>query len=334
MSRRIVLAGGSGFIGTFLQERLVADGYEVVVLTRFPHDPDGRVRQCRWDGQTLGDWTSELDGACALINLSGRSVNCRYNERNRRDILESRVNATRILAEAVARSKDPPPVWLNASTATIYKHTFEQPMDEATGVIEATPEAKDVFSIKVARAWEQALNEAPVPTTRKVAMRTAMVFAVNRGGVYRTLRSLARWGLGGPIAGGHQLISWIHEDDFCRAVEWLIDHDDLGGPVNVASPNPLPQRDMMRVILRERGMPFGLHATRWMLEAAAYIHRTEAELILKSRYVVPAKLLESGFKFHFPRMEDAVHEIESRLHGKLSPRPQHSGSREPQSVDL
>ena len=313
MGGRIVLAGGSGFIGTFLQESLAADGYEVVVLTRTGHESSRAIRQHHWDGQTLGDWTGELDGASALINLSGRSVNCRYNVRNRRDILESRVNSTRVLGEAIARSSEPPPVWLNASTATIYKHTFDRRMDEATGVIGATPEAKDAFSIEVARAWEQTLNDASTPKTRKVAMRTAMVFAANEGGVYRTLRSLARWGLGGPIAGGHQMISWIHEDDFCRAVEWLIDHDDLSGPINVASPNPLPQRDMMRIIIRERGMPFGLHATRWMLEVAAYFHRTEAELILKSRYVVPAKLLESGFKFQFPRMEDAVREIEGRL---------------------
>ena len=324
MSRRIVLAGGSGFIGTFLQEKLAAHGYDVVVLTRSPHEANGAIRQLRWDGQRLSDWTSELDGACALINLSGRSVNCRYNERNRRDILESRVDSTRVLGEAVARSTKPPPVWLNASTATIYKHTFERPMDEATGVIEATPEAKDAFSIEVARAWEQTLSEAPTPATRKVALRTAMVFAASEGGVYRTLRSLARWGLGGPIAGGHQFISWIHEDDFCRAVEWLIDRDDLSGRVNVASPNPLPHRDMMRIILRELGVPLGLHATRWMLEVAAYIHRTEAELILKSRRVVPARLLESGFQFHFPRMEDAVHEIEGRLHS-----PQGTGAAVP-----
>ena len=316
MSDRIVLAGGSGFIGSFLQKRLAADGYDVVVLTRFSHDSSGGIRRCHWDGQTVGDWTNELEGARALVNLSGRSVNCRYNEKNCREILESRVDSTRVLGEAVARSKDPPSVWLNASTATIYKHTFDQPMDEANGVIEATPEAKDACSITVARAWEQTLNETPTPKTRRVAMRTAMVFAVNEGGVYRTLRSLARWGLGGAIAGGHQMISWIHEDDFCRAVEWLIDHDNLTGPVNVASPNPLPQRDMMRIILRERGMPFGMHATRRMLEMAAFIHRTEAELILKSRYVVPAKLLGSGFLFRYPRMEDAVHEIENRLHGK------------------
>src|SRR5207249_5929497 len=162
-----------------------------------------------------------------------------------------------------------PPVWLNASTATIYKHTFDRSMDEATGEIGATREAKDAFSIDVARAWEQSLSEARLPATRKVAMRTAMVFAANHGGVYRTLRSLARWGLGGPIAGGHQYISWVHEDDFCRAVEWLINHNDLSGPVNIASPNPIRQRDMARIILHERGMPFGMHATRTMLEMAA-----------------------------------------------------------------
>src|SRR6266700_3465835 len=306
MSHRIVLAGGSGFSGMFLQERRAADGYEVVDFTRFPHALDDGVRQCRWDGQTLGDWTNELDGACALINLSGRSVNCRYNERNRRDILESRVNTTRILAEAVARSKDPPPVWLNASTATIYKHTFDQPMDEATGVTGATPEAKDAFPIEVARAWEETLDEAPTPVTRKVALRTAMVFAASKGGVYRTLRGLTRWGLGGTIAGGRQFISWIHEVDFCRSVEWLIHRDDFSGPVNVASPNPIPQREMMRIIRRECVVPFGLPATRRMLEVAAFVHRTEAELILKSRRVVPSRLLAEGFQFRFPRMEDAV----------------------------
>lgn len=318
MRGRIVLAGGTGFIGTFLRERLAADGYDVVLLTRSPLTDAGEIRQVTWNGSNLDGWTTELEGAQALINLAGRSVNCRYNEKNRREILESRVESTRILGKAVGQASNPPPVWLNASTATIYKHTFDQPMTETNGVIEATPEIKDAFSIEVARAWEQALNDAPTPATRKVAVRTAMVFAANSGGVYRTLRSLARWGLGGPIAGGHQYISWIHEEDFSRALEWLFDNDDLRGPINVASPNPIPQRDMARVILRERSMPFGMHATRSMLEIAALIHRTEAELILKSRRVVPAKLLESGFQFHFPKMEDAVHEIEVRLHRKLA----------------
>ncbi len=313
MTGRIVLAGGTGFIGTFLRQRLAADGYEVVLLTRSPIQNGGEIRQVPWDGQNLGDWKTELEGSHALINLSGRSVNCRYNEKNRREILESRVETTRILGEAVGRAVSPPPVWLNASTATIYKHTFDREMDEETGEIGATPEAKDAFSIEVAKAWEKTFFEAPTPATRKVALRTAMVFAEDHGGVYRTLRSLTRWGLGGSIAGGRQFISWIHEADFCRVVEWLIDRDDFSGPVNVASPNPVTQREMMRIIRRARGAPFGLPATRSMLEVAAFVHRTEAELLIKSRRVVPSRLLAAGFEFRFPMMEEAVWEIEQRI---------------------
>jgi len=313
MRNRIVVAGGSGFIGCLLTDNLVARDNDIVILTRSPQETARSIRQVRWDGHSLGDWARELDGASALINLAGRSVNCRYNARNRREILESRVQSTKVLGDAIALSRQPPQVWLNASTATIYKHTFDRQMDEATGEIGATPEAKDEFSIEVARAWEETLFEAPTPVTRKVALRTAMVFAASKGGVYRTLRGLTRWGLGGTIAGGRQFISWIHEVDFCRSVEWLINRDDFSGPVNVASPNPIPQREMMRIIRRECGVPFGLPATRGMLEVAAFVHRTEAELILKSRRVVPSRLLAEGFQFRFPRMEDAVREIEDRL---------------------
>src|SRR5213083_2138499 len=313
MRNRIIVAGGSGFIGRLLTDRLVSGNNDVVVLTRSPGPAVQSIRQVGWDGRTLGDWARELEGARALINLAGRSVNCRYNARNRREILESRVQSTKVLGDSIALSRQPPQVWLNASTATIYKHTFDRQMDEAAGEIGATPEAKDEFSIKVARAWEETLFEASTPATRKVALRTAMVFAASKGGVYRTLRGLTRWGLGGTIAGGHQFISWIHEEDFCRAVEWLIDRDDFSGPVNLASPNQIPQREMMRIIRRELGVPFGLPATRRMLEVAAFIHRTEAELIIKSRRVAPARLLAAGFQFRFPRMEDAVREIEGRL---------------------
>jgi uncharacterized protein (TIGR01777 family) len=313
LRNRIVVAGGSGFIGRLLTDRLVSGNNDVVVLTRTPQTARQSIRQVGWDVRTLGDWARELDGARALINLAGRSVNCRYNERNRREILESRVDSTRVLGEAIAHCNKPPPVWLNASTATIYKHTFDQPMDEATGVIGATPEAKDEFSIGVARAWEETLNKAPTPATRKVALRTAMVFAASKGGAYRVLRGLTRWGLGGAVAGGHQFISWIHEDDLCNSVQWLIDRDDFSGPVNLASPNPIPHREMMRIIRRELGVPFGLPATRRMLEVAAFVHRTEAELIIKSRRVVPGRLLAADFQFRFPKMGDAVREIESRL---------------------
>jgi len=313
MRNRITIAGGNGFIGRLLTESLVSGNNDIVILTRSPGPAAQSIRQVRWDGRTLGDWARELDGASALINLAGRSVNCRYNERNRREILESRVDSTRVLGEAIARCNTPPPVWLNASTATIYKHTFDREMDEATGEIGATREAKDEFSIEVARAWEETLDKTPTPATRKVAMRTAMVFAASRGGAYRVLRGLTRWGLGGAVAGGRQFISWIHEADLCHGVEWLIDRDDFSGPVNLASPNPIPHREMMRIIRRECAVPFGLPATRRMLEFATFIHRTEAELILKSRRVVPGRLLAAGFQFHFPRMEDAVREIESRL---------------------
>ena len=322
MKPRVVLPGGSGFIGRSLGENFAAQKYELVVLTRSPQTSAGGVRQVRWDGRTLGGWAGELDGARALVNLAGRSVNCRYNERNRREILESRVDSTRVLGEAIARCEEPPPVWLNQSTATIYRHSFDRPMDEATCEIRATPEAKDAFSIDVALAWERAFNEADTPETRKVTLRTAMVFGPGEGGVFQVLRRLSRWGLGGRVAGGTQFISWIHEDDFSRAVEWLIRQDDFHGAVNLAAPNPIPQGEMMRIIRRVCGRPIGLPATRGMLEIAAFIHRTEAELILKSRRVVPGRLQAAGFAFRFPSMDDTVRDLENRIRvRRSSPRP-------------
>src|SRR5256885_4284024 len=232
MRNRIVVAGGSGFIGRLLTDRLVSGNNDVIVLTRSLGPVAQSIRQVGWDGRTLGDWARELEDARALINLAGRSVNCRYNERNRREILESRVDSTRVLGEAVSRCSKPPPVWLNASTATIYKHTFDRQMDEATGEIGATPEAKDAFSIEVARAWEEAFFDASAPATRKVALRTAMVFAASKGGVYRVLRGLTRWGLGGAIAGGCQDISLILATGFFLAGEWVIYPDDFTGVGN------------------------------------------------------------------------------------------------------
>src|SRR2546422_10023635 len=254
MKRRIVLAGGSGFIGRLLGKSLVAGNYEVVVLTRSPRAGEVGSRQVRWDGRTLEDWAGEFEGADALINLAGRSVNCRYNARNRREILESRVQSTHVLGEAIARCRQPPQVWLNASTATIYKHTFDQEMDEATGEIGATPEAKDAFSIDVARAWEETFFHASTPNTRRVALRTAMVFAADSGGVYRTLRSLTRWGLGGTIAGGGELLSRIYAPGFCRGAEWVSGRDEFTRPGNGASPDPDPHRERLSIIRREVGV--------------------------------------------------------------------------------
>jgi uncharacterized protein (TIGR01777 family) len=305
----LIVPGGSGFLGRYLAPWFAGRGWSVVVLSRRTPAPAGGVRFVSWDGQTIGDWTRELHGATAVVNLAGRSVNCRYNRRNRRGILQSRLRSTRVLGEAIGACAAPPRVWLNASTATIYKHSLDRPMDEATGVIGATPEAKDAFSIEVARSWERALEEAPTPATRKVALRTALVLARGRGGVLDVLHRLVRLRLGGAMGRGDQFVSWIHAEDFCRAVAWLIEREDLSGPVNLAAPDPVPNRALMRLLRRLCGVRIGLPATRWMLEAGALLLRTETELILKSRRVVPGRLLEAGFEFRFPDIEKALADL-------------------------
>lgn len=309
MSKVIVLAGGRGFLGGILQRFLLGEGFDVVVLSRSATKLGGGVTVVRWDGRTLGDWRNCIDGAHAVVNLSGRSVNCRYNRRNRRDIIASRVESTRVLGEAIAGCKSPPAVWLNLSTATIYKHSLERPMDEETGEIGATRAAKDAFSVDVALAWERAFDEASTPATRKVLLRAAMVLSKDKGGVLEVLRRLVRLRLGGAMAGGDQYVSWIHGDDFCAAVRFLIERDDMVGPVNVSSPQPLTNRELMRALRRRCGVRIGLPATRWMLEVGAFILRTQTELVIKSRRVVPGKLLASGCRFEFPDIETALADI-------------------------
>lgn len=306
---KLIIPGGSGFLGRILAPWFAGRGWSVVVLSRKNSAPAGGVRFVPWDGETIGDWARELDGAAAVVNLAGRSVNCRYTRRNRREILQSRLRSTRVLGQAIAACAAPPPVWLNSSTATIYKHSFDRPMDEATGTIGATPEAKDAFSIEVAQAWERTLEECPTPGTRKVALRTAMVLAAGRGGVLDVLHRLVRLRLGGTMGRGDQFVSWIHGEDFCGAVAWLIDRESLSGPVNLAAPQPVPNRDLMRVLRRRCGVRIGLPATRWMLEVGAVLLRTETELILKSRRVVPGRLLDAGFRFRFPDVETALDDL-------------------------
>jgi uncharacterized protein len=311
-TKRIILAGGSGYLGHVLTAAMSRQGYEVVILTRSPKSARSAAREISWDAKTLGPWANELDGAAAVINLTGRSVNCRYNDANRRLILASRVLSTKALGEAISRCAAPPPVWLNCSTATIYKHSFDREMDES-GEIAGDKDAKDEFSVEVAQAWEGALEQAQTPATRKIPLRLSMVFGPKDGTVFRVLRRLARWGLGGSMAGGRQYVSWIHEENFCDAVEWLLTHENLTGPFNVAAPNPVTNREMMATLRRVVGAPFGLPAARWMLEVGAFFLRTETELMLKSRRVVPGKLLASGFQFKFPRLADAMADIEQRI---------------------
>jgi hypothetical protein len=308
MMKEIILAGGSGFLGHALAEHFLSSGHAVTILTRSPKKTFNGVREMQWDGCTLGDWMRKLDGATAVINLTGRSVNCRYHAANRRLIMESRVRSTQVIGEAIARCKTPPPVWLNASTATIYQHTFGPAWDEA-GHISCTPEAKDEFSVQVATEWETALNEAPTPVTRKVAMRAAMVFGRDKNSVFPMLCRLAQCGLGGKMGNGQQFVSWIHQTDFCRAVEWLITHEELHGPVNICAPNPLFNAEMMKAFREVMGMPMGLPAAKWMLEVGAFALRTETELILKSRRVIPQRLVESGFNFRFPFLRQTLENL-------------------------
>lgn len=307
-TRRIILAGGSGFLGMILRGHFLKQGCEVVVLTRSPRAAKDNGRECFWDGRSLGEWTRELEGAEVLINLAGRSVDCRYHARNRRLMMDSRVDSTRVLGEAIARCANPPKVWFNSSTATIYKHTFGPAWDE-NGEVGATPEAQDAFSIEVATAWEREFNAAPTPRTRKVALRSAMVFGHGANSVFPVLLRLARCGLGGRMASGRQYVSWIHEADLCRAIDWLIEHEAFTGPVNLAAPNPVPNSGMMATVRELCGVPFGLPAAAWMLEIGAFFLRTETELIIKSRRVVPARLLSSGFKFRFPELRPALEDL-------------------------
>jgi len=310
---KILIPGGTGQIGTLLARAFHRDGHEVVVLGRSPKPAPWRV--VKWDPAALGDWTRELDGSDVVINLAGRSVNCRYTQKNREEILQSRVVSVRTVGQAIARASRPPAVWLQASTATIYAHRYDAANDESTGVIGGNePNAPDTwrFSIAVATAWEKALDEAAADGTRKVKMRSAMIMSPDRGGIFDTLLMLVRRGLGGTAGNGRQYVSWIHDDDFIRAVYWLIEREDVGGAVNLASPNPLPYKDFMASLRRAWGTRIGLPATRWMLEMGAFLLRTETELVLKSRRVVPGRLLQEGFLFDFPDWQKAAEELCAR----------------------
>jgi uncharacterized protein (TIGR01777 family) len=311
---KIILAGGSGQVGTILARALHRDGHQVVVLSRRPKPAPWPT--IPWYGHSLGPWTEELEGADVVINLAGRSVNCRYHVQNRREIMDSRVESTKAIGQAILQAKRPPQLWLQASTATIYEHRFDAPNDEMTGILGGSePTAPDTwrFSINVAKAWEEAALEAgPLSRTRLVLLRSAITMSPDRGGAFDMLLNLVRWGLGGRNGSGRQYVSWIHEVDFVRAVYWLIEHESLKGPVNLAAPNPLPNADFMRELRRAWRMPVGLPSTEWMLEIGAFFLRTETELILKSRRVVPTLLLQQGFSFQFPFWPEAARDLCAR----------------------
>jgi uncharacterized protein len=311
---KVVIPGGTGQVGAALGRALRRDGHEVVVLTRQP----AGAGQVSWDGQRLGPWAREVDGSDVVINLAGRSVSCRYTKDNLTEMMRSRVRSARVVGQAIAAAGRPPRAWLQMSTATIYAHTYRAANDDVTGVIGGSEEGVPgywAFSVDIAQAWERELDEADVPATRKVALRAAMVMTPDRGGVFDVLSRMARLGLGGPVAGGGQYVSWIHEDDFTAAVRFIIDHDILVGPVNLASPGPVRQRDLMRELRAAWGVPVGLPATRWMAELGALAMRSDTELLLKSRRVVPGLLTAAGFEFRHGTWPEAASDLVQRVRG-------------------
>jgi uncharacterized protein (TIGR01777 family) len=310
---KIVIPGGSGQVGTVMARCFRARGDEVVVLSRRPASKPWRV--VVWDAATPGAWTREVDGADVVLNLTGRSVNCRYTAANREEIKQSRVISTRLIGDVVASAARPPRLWLQASTATIYAHRYDAPNDEDTGIIGGNePGAPDTwrFSIDVATSWERAADQFTLPATRLVKLRSAMTMSPDAGGIFATLLGLVRMGLGGQSGDGRQFISWIHDADFIAAIDWIIAREHLSGAINVAAPNPLPNAEFMRVLRRAWGAPVGLPAMAWMLEIGAVFLKTETELVLKSRRVVPGTLLRDGFQFRYPEWAAAAGDLCAR----------------------
>jgi len=313
---RIVIPGGSGQVGHVLARHFHAQGNTVTVLSRQPQSAPWSVLP--WDGLTPGAWVKALEGADVCINLAGRSVNCRYTAANRRAMYDSRILSTRLLNQVISNLHRPPRVWLNASTATIYRHAFDRPMDESTGEPgggePGAPRRWD-FSIRIAKDWEETFFATPTPATRKVALRSAIIFSPDRGGPFELLSRLVRLGLGGASGSGRQFVSWIHDADFVRAVDLLLTGDSWTGVVNLAAPNPLPNRAFMRTLREAWAAPVGLPAAGWMIGAAGLLLRTESELVLKSRRVIPGRLLHTGFQFQFPEWPAAARDLVARYPG-------------------
>ena len=293
---KIIIAGGSGFLGKALENHF--KNYEVWILTRNSKRPN----EIRWDAKTLGDWTDSLEKADVLINMTGKSVDCRYNDENRAEILRSRIDSTNILQKAVDNCKNPPKTWLNSSSATIYVHAETQLMTEANGII------GDDFSINICKSWEKAFFTTPSPQTRKVALRTAIVLG-REGEAFQKLKTITRLGLGGQQGNGRQKMSWVHVEDFCRAVEFIINDSTIDGTINISAPNPIDNQSFMKILREKLKMPFGIPSPTFLLEIGTLFLQTETELLLKSRNVYPERLLNYGFQFRFETVDKALGEL-------------------------
>jgi uncharacterized protein len=317
-NKKIVIAGGTGFIG---QEMIKYFGKEntIIILTRqLNHVQTNRnkysslteedlqhVKFIKWNAKDAEEWFKELENADLIINLAGKSVNCRYTEKNKKEIFDSRTDTVKAIGNAIAKCSNPPPLWINASSATIYRHATDRPQDEFTG------EIHDDFSVQVCKRWENTFFDQPTPQTRKVALRLAIT--IGPGGVLIPYFNLLKFGLGGKQGNGEQMFSWVHIEDLCRAIDWIEDHKEIEGVYNCASPNPVTNEKFMRCLRNATGKKFGLPAYEWMLKTGASLIGTEAELILKSRWVIPTKLLQSGFRFKYGQIEDAFKDIINKV---------------------
>ena len=317
-NKKIVIAGGTGFIGQEMT-RYWCKSNDLVILTRnqanalnnrnhyssLSREELDSVRFVQWDGKSPGEWSRQLNGADIVINLTGRSVNCRYNEKNKQEILLSRTNAVRAIGEAIQQCHQPPSLWINASSATIYRHATDKPQDEYSG------EFHDGFSVDVCRSWEKIFLDQETPATRKVVLR--MAITLGPGGVLIPYFNLLKFGLGGKQGDGKQMFSWVHVEDSCRMMEWITEHDNLDGVYNCCSPNPVSNSELMATLRGVTGRKSGLPAYKWMLRAGAVLIGTETELVLKSRWVLPTRILETGFQFSYPELKPALTDIISRV---------------------
>lgn len=304
-NKKIVIAGGTGFIGQGLIDHF-GEQNDLVILTRRPKTNKGRTHYVYWDGETLHGWETQLENADLLINLAGKSVNCRYNEKNKKEITGSRTNATAILGEAVRGLVNPPQLWINAASATIYRHAEDRPMDEFTGEI-----AND-FSVQVCKQWEQTFNGITLPHTRKIILRIAVTLG-HQGGVMAPYLNLLKFGLGGRQGSGRQMFSWVHITDVCRMISWLYEHPQLDGTFNCSAPHPVKNDMFMLTLRRVSGHVIGLPAPAWLLAMGACLIGTETELLLKSRWVLPTRISRAGFKFRYPYLQEAFENILQQL---------------------
>lgn len=298
MKNKIIIAGGSGFLGQILENYLIKQGYRVQILTRKPV----QINHVLWDAKTLGYWTEELENAKAIINLTGKSVDCRYNDANKALIYSSRIDSTRIIGQAINSCRNPPKTWINSSTATIYRHSLDKEMTEKNGVI------GNDFSMNIAKGWEKEFYNHKTPTTRKTAIRTSIVLGKN-GGALVPLKKITKLLMGGKQGDGKQKVSFIHELDFARAVEYILVNNDLSGCINVTAAVPTNNYTLMKTLRKYLKVPFGISQPKWLLKIGAYIIGSEAELVLKSRNVVPKRLLDHGFKFQYKTIESVIKNI-------------------------